>query len=98
MVRNHMGRWVSAFRVKGLACVVAFLCVCVIAQMLGAPFTLLNLMNEDMFTESEPVSEDFALTPSHEPAKTRLFRLFTEFRSTLNLSVFLTSVFRPPLL
>ena len=98
MGRSHMDRWASSFRVKGLMCVVVVLCVCVIAQMLGAPYTLLTLMDEDIFTKSEPVSEDFALTPSSEPENSRLLRLFTEFRSILNLPIFLTSVFRPPLL
>lgn len=77
---------------------VVLLCVCVIAQVLGAPFTLLGLMTSEIFTESEPVSEDFtALSPSPEPERPRLFHLLTEFRSVLQLPVVLTSVFQPPL-
>ena len=73
------------------------LCVCVVAQMLGAPFTLLGLLNSDVLTESEPVSEDFStLSPSPEPERPRLFHLFTEFLPVLHLPVLLTSIFRPP--
>jgi hypothetical protein len=78
---------------------VVLLCVCVIAQMLGAPFTLLGLMDSDILTESEPLSEDItALSPSPEPEGPHLFYLYAEYHSVLHLPVLLTSVFRPPLL
>ncbi len=73
------------------------LCVCVVTQMLGAPFTLLGLLHSDLFTGLEPISEDFsALSPSLEPERPRFFRWFGEFRSVLHLPLLLTSVFRPP--
>lgn len=95
-----MSRWGSHFssRANGLACVVVLLCVCIIAQMLGAPFTLLGLMDSDVLTESEPVSEDVtALSLSPEPERPRLFHLLADSSSVLHLPVLLTSVFRPPL-
>jgi hypothetical protein len=85
------------YRALGVACGMLLLCVCVVMQMLGAPFTLLGLSNSDMFTELEPVSEDFsALSPSPEPERPRFFRLFNEFCPALHLPLLLTSVFRPP--
>lgn len=34
------------------------LCVCVVAQMLGAPVTFLDLLNSGIIAQSEPISED----------------------------------------
>ena len=87
----------DSFQATGLACLVVLLCVCVIAQMLGAPFTLLGLMDSDILTESEPLSEDSsALSPSLEPEKPLLSHVLAEFHSVRHLPVVLTSVFRPP--
>lgn len=97
---SRMSRLASHFssRANGLACVVVLLCVCIIAQMLGAPFTLLGLMDSDVLTESEPVSEDvMALSSSPEPERPRLFHVLADSSSVLHLPVLLTSVFRPPL-
>lgn len=81
----------------GVACLLIVLCVCVLAQMLGTPFTLLSLLNSDMLTQSEPISEDFsAFSPSLEPERSRLLHMFTDFRPLLHLPVLLTSVFHPP--
>lgn len=67
--------------------------------MLGAPFTLFGALNSDLFTESEPVSEDItALSPSPEAEKPRLFHVFADLHTVRHLPVLLTSVFRPPLL
>ena len=35
------------------------LCVCIITQMLGAPFTLFGILSSDVLAESDPISEDF---------------------------------------
>ena len=76
---------------------VILLGVCVIAQMLGAPFTLLSVMDSDILTESEPLSEDSsALSPSPEPEKLLLSHVLTEFRSVRHLPEVFISVFRPP--
>ena len=86
-----------SLQATGLACLVVLLCVCVIAQMLGAPFTLLGLLNSDVLAESEPISDDFsALSPSSELERSLLSHLLTESRAIRHLPVVLTSVFRPP--
>ncbi|OQW36043.1 MAG: hypothetical protein A4E20_08855 [Nitrospira sp. SG-bin2] len=65
--------------------------------MLGAPFTLLSLLNSDMLAESEPISEDLsAFSPALELERSPLFHLFTEFRPLFHLPILLTSVFHPP--
>ena len=80
-----------------MTCLIVLLCVCVVAQMLGAPVTLLGLLNSDMLAESEPVSEDFsALTPLPEPEGPGLLRVLSEFRPVRHLPVVITSVFHPP--
>jgi hypothetical protein len=77
---------------------VVLLCVCVIAQMLGAPFTILELLNSDILAELEPLFEDSsALSPSPEPERFLLSYLLSEFRTVHHLPVLLTPVFRPPL-
>lgn len=96
---SPMNRMASRFpyRVTAVGGFVVLLCVCVVLQMIGAPFTLLGLGDSDIFTESEPMSEDFsALSPSPEPEQPRFFHLFTEFRPMRHLPVLLTSVFHPP--
>lgn len=81
----------------GVACSLVLLCVCVVMQMLGTPFTLLSLLNSDMLAESEPISEDLAaFSPSLEPERSRLVHLLTEFRPLIHLPTLLTSVFHPP--
>lgn len=73
------------------------LCVCVVTQMLGAPFTLLSLLNSDMLAESEPISEDLsACSPSLEAERSRLVHLLTAFRPLIHLPTLRTSVFHPP--
>jgi hypothetical protein len=82
---------------RNSACLVVLLCACVVAQMLGAPVTLLDLLNSDMITESEPISEDLStLSPSSEVERPGLFRVLSEFRPVLRLPLLTTSVFRPP--
>jgi hypothetical protein len=73
------------------------LCICVVTQMLGVPATLVDLLNSDVLTKSEPVSEDFsALSPLPHPESPRLFSSLTEVLSVLHLTVLVTSVFHPP--
>ena len=86
-----------SYQTTGLACLIVLLSVCVIAQMLGAPFTLIGLMDSDILTESEPISEDSsAVSPSPEPEKPLLSHVLTEFPPVRHLPVVLISVFRPP--
>lgn len=96
---NQMDRMIShaSFRTTVVACVVVLLCVCVVAHMLGAPVTLLGLLNFDMLAESEPVSEDFsAISPLPKLERPYLFLIFDEIRPVHHLPVLLTSVFHPP--
>ena len=87
----------SSYKATGLASLVVLLSVCVIAQMLGAPFTLLGLLNSDVLAESEPISEDSsALSPSPGPERPLLSHVLTELSPVRHLPVVLTSVFRPP--
>lgn len=89
----------SPYRAAGIACAMLLLCVCVVAQMLGIPVTLLGLLNSDMLTESEPVSEDFsALSPLPELERPGLLRILSEFRPVRHLPVLTISVFHPPYL
>ena len=84
-------------RTTGVACLVLLLCVCVVAQMLGVPATLMDLLNTDVLTKSEPASEDAsALSLSPEPERSRLFLSFTELRPVRHPPMLLTSVFHPP--
>ena len=75
---------------------VAFLCVCVLGQMLGMPVTLIGLLTSpDMLAES--VSEDFSLTPVlPEPGIPGSSRIHAEVQRSFYLPVFVTSVFHPP--
>lgn len=81
-----------------LVCFVVFCCICVLTQMLGAPVTLLGLLNSDVAMESEAGSEDLSILPSTpQPERLTLYRLFTELHPVLHLPLLLTSVFHPPL-
>lgn len=86
-----------SYRATSLACLVVLLSVCVVAQMLGAPVTLLGLLNFDMLAESEPVSEDFsALSPLPAPERPYIFRIVIEVYHMVHLPVLPTSLFHPP--
>jgi hypothetical protein len=83
----------------GLTCFVVFICICVVAQMLGMPVTLLGLLDTDRLMTSEPGSEDpSVLASTLELEMPRFLRFFTESGAGVHLPVLLTSVFRPPLL
>ena len=97
MIPTVLHAWCARNRSIGSTCIVLFLCVCVVSQMLGAPVTLFSLMlSSDMLTES--VSEDFSLPPTvPELGIPSRLRHYQEFHPTLQLPVFVTSVFHPPL-
>jgi hypothetical protein len=87
----------AAHRMMGSACVILFLCVCVLAQMLGMPVTLFSLMasSSDVFLES--VSEDFSFPPTvPRPRAAHARSLHTDVQASIYLPVFVTSVFHPP--
>lgn len=73
-----------------------FLCVCVLAQMLGMPITLFSLLNtSDLLIQ--PNSEDFSLLPGVPGPGTESRPLFhTELFPNVHRPVFITSVFHPP--
>lgn len=96
---NEMNRMMShaSYGAAGVACVVVLLCVCVLAQMIGTPVTLLSLLNSDMRAESEPVSEDLsAPSPLPELERPELLRILSEFHPIRHLPILITSVFHPP--
>lgn len=76
--------------------IVGLLCVCVLAQMLGMPGSLINLVNSSG-TVVTSVSEDVSLAPlALEPGASELSRPRVLVQPALQLPVFVTSVFRPP--
>lgn len=82
-------------RVTSLTCLAVFLCVCVMAQMLGMPVTLISLLTSDMPVES--VSEDFSLPPMlPKPATPDPRGMQVEFYPSFHLPILLASVFHPP--
>lgn len=87
----------SSCHTIGVGCLVVVLCICVVTQMLGVPATLMDLLNSDVLTKSEPASEDAsAFSPSPEPWRPRLFNFFVECCAARHLPVLLTAVFHPP--
>src|SRR4029078_11700723 len=80
-----------------VVCIMLFLCVCLLAQMLGMPITLFSLLNaSDMLIE--PTSEDFSLLPRAPGPGTESRPLFhTELSPNIHRPIFITAVFHPPL-
>ena len=80
-----------------VVCIMLFLCVCVLVQMLGMPTTLFSLLNaSDMLVE--PTSEDFSLPPRVPGPGTESQPLFyIELSPNVHRPIFITSVFHPPL-
>lgn len=96
-------RVIQLFRIPhspwGLTCFAVFICICVVAQMLGMPVTLLDVLDLERLLTSEPGSEDpSVLAPMLEPERPGFLHFLTESRAGVHLPVLLTSVFRPPLL
>ena len=81
----------------GLIAVVGLLCVGVLAQMVGIPGAVLDLLtSSDMLVESD--TTDVSLTSVFpEPRTSNLSRLHAIVSSPVRLPCFVTSVFHPPL-
>jgi hypothetical protein len=87
----------SSWWTRGIACLILLLCICVVTQMLGVPVTLVGLLNSDVLTKSEPVSEDVStLSTVPEPGRPRLLSLLIPFHSMPQLPILPVAVFRPP--
>ena len=79
-----------------IACLVSFLCLCVVFQMLGVPVTLLALLASDSPIES--LSEDFSILPVIlEPGALTRSAFSVEFQQLVYLPIVSTAIFRPPL-
>ena len=86
---------VSAQR-YALIVIVGFLCLSVLAQMLGMSGSLIDLLTPSG-TAVASVSEDVSLTPlTLEPGTSGLSRLRVLAQPSLQLPVLVTSVFHPP--
>ncbi len=79
-----------------IACLLSFLCLCVVFQMLGVPVTLLAVLALDSPIES--LSEDFSILPViWEPRTFNRIALYVEFQRFVYLPIFSSAIFRPPL-
>jgi len=95
MSRIGLKRFSISPRGTNLALWVLFACLCVLAQMMGTPVTLIGLLTSDISVES--VSEDFSIapiTPELGPASPP--RLHEKSEPLLHLPIIVTSVFHPP--
>lgn len=80
----------------GLIIAVGLLCVCVLAQVLGVPGTLIDLLTSSD-TLVEAASEDDSLTPAvTEPEASALNFAHVIAQASVHLPLFVTSVFHPP--
>lgn len=83
--------------VRGVACLVMLLCVCVVVQMLGVPATFMDLLSSDVLVKVEPVSEDHSVVSfSAEVERPTLLTFVTESHRMLRLPILTASVFHPP--
>lgn len=75
---------------------IGLLCVCVLAQVLGVPGTLIDLLtSSDTLVES--VSEDASLSPAvTEPGALALNFTHVIAQASVHLPIVVTSVFHPP--
>lgn len=97
MMQKIPGTFRFSCLTRGAASLILLLCICVVTQMLGVPVTLIGLLNADVLTKSEPVSEDFStLSTLPEPGQPHLLSLLIQFRSMSQLPILPVSVFRPP--
>lgn len=79
----------------GIACLISFLCLCVVFQMLGVPVTLLALLTSDSPIES--LSEDFSIPPiTLKPGTLNRISFYVELQRLIYLPIFSTAIFRPP--
>lgn len=83
-------------RIETKIVLVGILCLCVFAQMLGMPGSLIDLLPlSDTVVAS--VSEDVSLSPLVlEPGTVELSFPRVLVHTSLHLPVFVTSVFHPP--
>ncbi len=96
MMRSEIKKVGFSRRGVGVVCLILFLCLCVVFQMLGVPVTLLALLASDSPIES--ISEDFSILPViWEPRTFTRIALYVEFQRLVYLSIFSTAIFRPPL-
>lgn len=76
-------------------CLIGFLCLCVVFQMLGVPVTLLALLTSDSPIES--LSEDFSILPiTLKPSTLNRIAFYVELQRLIYLPIFSTAIFRPP--
>ena len=80
----------------GLVAVVGLLCVCVFAQVLGMPGTVIDLLtSSDILMET--VSEDASLGQMMpEPVALASSRILNIVQISVHRPIFVTSIFRPP--
>ncbi len=94
-----MKRMASCFpcRLTTVRGFVLLLCICVVAQMLGIPATLVDLLSSDALVKVEPVSEDHTtVSTSLESERPRLLTMVTESHPVRRVPILTTSVFHPP--
>jgi hypothetical protein len=86
------------FRGKRLACIVVLLCICVVMQMLGTPFMLLNQNTQDTSDVSTvSLSEGFTLLPTvHESERLGFLCFYQTFQPPVHSRIFSISIFHPP--
>lgn len=91
-----MGSEYGSSQRYGSIIAVGLLCVCVLAQVLGVPGTLIDLLtSSDTLVES--VSEDASLAPAvTEPGALALTYTDIIIQLSLHLPILVTSVFHPP--
>jgi hypothetical protein len=80
----------------GLIVILGLLCLSVLAQMLGMPGSLIDLLPHSDTTVAS-ISEDVSLNPLMvEPNTPGLSQLRVIFQPSVQLPVLVTSVFHPP--
>ncbi len=82
----------------GVLAIAGLLCVCVFAQILGMPATLISLFtSSEIIAEETVMEEDLLLTPVvPELATARSSRLCVRVQPSPQPALFMTSVFHPP--
>jgi len=97
MIQQARSRFRSSCWTRGVAYLIMVLCICVVTQMLGVPVTLIGLLNADVLTKSEPISEDFStLSTLPEPGRLHLLSMVAELYLLPHFPVLATSIFCPP--
>jgi len=90
-----MERVLFSSRGLGVVCLISFLCLCVVFQILGVPVTLLALLTSD--SPAESLSEDFSILPILLKIRTPIRIAFhVELQRHIYLPIFSTAIFHPP--